>query len=151
MERKRGRNKYLKGLKEAIVMLLLNLFFLVAIVLSSNFIGAATLSCVINASSECSGTPVWYLQNVTNETFPRYNYTVCCSSDETLSNSCSDTTVIKLHNLTNSHIQAGDFSGGQSYNNSMCLSTTPGSLSCIFEKNGNSSSCLSLGYSCLAS
>ncbi len=134
-------------------------------VLSARSIVAATLTCTINATNQCTGSflPVLYIQNdsgygynnshaqnTTNSTFARYNYTICCSSDDTLSTDCSDTTVLKLSNVTDAHVQFGNYSGtGIAYNVSICLSIDPGAISCTYQTNGNAT--CSTGYTCLGS
>ena len=140
-----------------------NIFVFAVLIIGSQGIFAASLTCVINSSSECGGTRVFNLQNDTggntnahaqNATvsFANYSYAVCCTSDEVLSNLCSDGSAIRLYNLTNSHVQKGDYSGpGSIYSNGACFSSDPGFLSCIAEQNGASSSCASSGYTCLAS
>ena len=129
----------------------------------SSGILAATLTCTVNASGDCGGTFLWYqqnetggyynahAQNVTNDTFPRYNYGVCCTSDNLLMNDCTDSVAIKLFNLTNNHVQVGNYSGATNYDYPMCISADPGFISCKYEINETAASCVSAGYTCLAS
>jgi len=143
------------------IFLIFLVLFLVLFLMSAKSL-AISLNCDINANSTCSGIFVWYqendtggfsnahAQNVTNSGFRRYNYGVCCYSESTLTNDCSDAIVLKLANLTNSHVQVGNYSGSIIYNYSLCLSAYPGRVLCRYEKNSGSS-CLSPGYTCLAS
>ncbi|HLC53697.1 MAG TPA: LamG domain-containing protein [Candidatus Nanoarchaeia archaeon] len=141
------------------------LFAVLFVIVTTQGIVAVTLTCTINATSECSGSflPVLYLQNetggynnshaqnLTNTTFARYNYTVCClSSASVLSTSCDDVTFLRLSNISDAHVQFGNYSGtGPAYNVSMCLSIDPGKISCTYQTNSNAT--CSSGYTCLGS
>ncbi|MDP3881252.1 MAG: LamG domain-containing protein [Nanoarchaeota archaeon] len=131
-------------------------------VLISQFMIAATLSCNILDANNCvspnitvfrllndtSGYFNAHLQNATLSSYsPIYNYSLCCSSDSALGNSCSEAVVLKLSNFTNAHAQFGTYSGpNETYSYNSCLSADPGAVSCTY----SSGSC-SGGYTCVAS
>jgi hypothetical protein len=141
-------------------ILFISFVFLAAII--GQIISAATLNCsVMNASScvspnitifrllnESGGYYNAHAQNATLSGYsPIYNYSLCCSSDYTLSATCSEAIVLKLFNYTNANVQFGNYSGpNTTYTYSSCLSASPGAASCTY----SSGSCAG-GYSCLAS
>ncbi|MBS3089882.1 LamG domain-containing protein [Candidatus Pacearchaeota archaeon] len=156
---KRGKGD---GLHADLSILILLLAFGFILLVSSG--EASLLTCSFNTSNTtCSGAVVWYqqndsggfhnahLQNVTNSSFsPRYNYTLCCSATDTLSNSCEQASVLKISNITNAHAQTSNFSG-TAYSYDLCLAANPGKVLCKYEVNTTGSTCPTAGYTCLAS
>src|SRR3989338_7053550 len=134
------------------------------LVLISQLITATNLSCSIIDASSCSSPNVtlFRLLNETSGYFnahtqnstlsgytPIYNYSLCCSSDSSLSTSRfdPDAVVLKLSNFTNAHVQIGSYTGPNlTYDYSSCLSSDVGALACAY----STVSC-SEGYSCIAS
>lgn len=121
---------------------------------------ATTLSCEFTSSSSCNSPNVSIIyaqndsggyenahtQNVTNSSFDRYNYALCCSSDQTLGRNCSEATFLKISNATNAHAQAGNFSGASNYSTSMCFSVGLGTMQCTYANDVCASN-----YTCIAS
>ncbi|MEK6893742.1 MAG: LamG domain-containing protein, partial [Nanoarchaeota archaeon] len=159
-----GRKGIYDGLPVVLESIMISLFFIFLVILIAEGISAVSFNCSIVSAGSCIGAgniSVFRLMNETNGFWnahaqnatitsyaPIYNYSVCCSSDETLSitQPCSEATVIKLSNWTNAHVQQGSYSGGSIiYSYSSCLSVEPGTLSCSY-----SASC-SANQVCLAS
>lgn len=144
-----------------------NVFLIFVMVIFFQGILGYSFLCSINATEDCTGSflPVILLenetggydnahaQNVTNLGFLNvYNYSVCCYSDSGLDNSCRDEVVLRMFNYSNSHVQIGNYTGPYDiYNYDVCLSSEQAKLSCVYENNPGSNSCLSSGYECLAS
>lgn len=85
-----------------------------------------------------------HVQNVSENS---YASSVCCGVDSgTLSTACTQSTVVKLSNTTNAHVQVGNYTGpGPVYNVSACLTASTGSISCTY-----ASTCPA-EYACLGS
>ncbi len=70
------------------------------------------------------------LANASSDLYP---YSVCCWTDtfRTLDNTCSgsSTTVLRLQDMNNSHVQAGNMSG---YSWPACLNVTAGTIECDY-------------------
>ncbi len=127
---------------------ILSVFFYVNLSFGKN------ITC--NFTSSCSHFPVFSLQNdsggyfnahARNVSFGTYNYSMCCAgSDTTLSYNCSEQLILKLENMTNSHVQAGNYSGpGIVYNTSICMGAEPGTINCSFRDTNCPSSYFCLG------
>ncbi len=87
------------------------------------------------------------ISNLYNQSYSRYNYALCCRATEAnlSATSCTQSTVFKLFNYTNSHVQTGTF-GGTAYNYPVCLASNFGNVQCTY----TDGSCNS-NYSCIAS
>ena len=127
--------------KRAIIVgILCSLFFLSALV-------SASLSCSITTRAGCTNTSVLYIQNdsggyenahVQNVSVNSYAYALCCSSAvTTLTSTCQSTPWFKLSNLTNAHVQFGNYSGpGTVYDLSVCVGSSVGNLTCNYYSGG---------------
>ncbi|MBM3230618.1 LamG domain-containing protein [Candidatus Pacearchaeota archaeon] len=102
---------------------------------------SASLSCSLTTRAGCSNTPVLYLQNdsggyenahAQNISVNSYAYALCCSSIfTTLNYACQSTPLFRLSNLTNAHLQFGNYSGpGSVYDVPVCLGSSAGNLTC---------------------
>lgn len=103
-----------------------------------------TLDDIMIFNRSLSSTEVALLYN---QTYSRYNYALCCSATEAnlSSSSCTQSTVVKMSNYTNSHIQTGTF-GGSAYNYPVCLVSNYGNTQCVY-----ADTTCTAGYSCIAS
>lgn len=102
---------------------------------------SSSLSCSMTTRAGCSNTPVLYLQNdsggyenahAQNISVNSYAYALCCSSIfTTLNYACQSTPLFRLSNLTNAHLQFGNYSGpGSVYDVPVCLGSSAGNLTC---------------------
>ena len=137
------------------------------IVFASNAVSAATLTCsIINSSQNCRQAAVLSLQNDSGgfvnahtqnatSSSAKYNYTLCCDSDVSIFDRCSDgVTFLRLFNLTSAHVQIPNytemFPNATNYTTPACLSAFPSSVDCTIERN-TSALCSSSDRSCLIS
>ncbi len=110
-------------------------------------VSAATLNCEVRTSclsnqtlllrlnsSETGQLPNNSHAQLANYSGAAYPYSVCCWTDSfrTLNNSCggNGVPVLKLFNVTDSHVQAGTQTGYAHY---ACLNVTAGNVSCTYE------------------
>lgn len=139
----------------------------ILIVFASSTASAATLTCsIINSSENCRQTAVFslqndtggftnaHVQNATNVT-AKYNFTLCCDSDVSVFDRCSDgTAFLHLSNVTSAHAQMPNytqtFTNATNYTVKACLSAHPSSVDCTVERN-TSALCSSSDRTCLIS
>ncbi|MEM4331139.1 MAG: hypothetical protein QW273_04005 [Candidatus Pacearchaeota archaeon] len=142
-----------KRFKVYLILILIGLFVLIK---SAN----SSLTCSIVPAGNCNspnltlfymkndtgGYENSHLQNYSHSPYGDYPFSLCCSSNLTLGRNCAEAVVIRLFNITNSHLQIGNYSGGNIYSIPICLSVNPGNISCNYKDNNCDS-----GYSCLGS
>lgn len=111
------------------------LFFILSILfVSTSFsVYALPLSCTVTTSAACTGTVILRMSGSTNahaelpsQSNAAYaNNVICCTGPMGLSSSCggAQATVLKLYDVTNSHVQQSTQSG---YTNNACISVLVG-------------------------
>jgi hypothetical protein len=87
-------------------------------------------------SSEAGAAPHNSHAQLANFSGSAYPYSVCCWTDSfrTLNNTCGGNgiAVVKLFNVTDSHVQAGNMTG---YVYSACMNVTSGNITCEYPNN----------------
>lgn len=125
------------------------------VILSVNSLNAYSISCSFSTALGCDNYTLLLLKNDTggyynahaqNVSVNTYSNALCCYSDAGLVRSCAQSTVLKIQNMTNSHVQVGNYSGALNYNIPICLSANIRNVSCTYSKG----SC-SAPYSCIGS
>ena len=148
------------SLRKSEDILFLSVFICFVLIIALKISYAASLNCSIVSSNSCNSPNITILymqndtggyenahaQNITNTTFARYNYTVCCSSNQTLGRDCSESTFLRISNDTSAHVQVGNYSGATVYSIPMCFSVGLGKMQCSYSNDN-----CPTGYTCVGS